>query len=382
MQVPFIFGKIATGENFTDREEETMRLENNFNNCVNTILISPRRWGKSSLVHKAAAKAMMKNPNLRVCHIDLLNILTIEDFYIQYATSIIKATSSKWEEFIKNAKEFLASLMPKVSITPIPGEEVSLSLDIEQLRMNPDEILDLPEKIATKKGITVSVCIDEFQKIGEWRDSDYLQGKFRSKWQHHQHVGYCLFGSKRHMMMEIFTDSSKPFYRFGDLIFLNKIPQNDMQRFVKERFNETGKHISDEAASLLIELVDNHPYYCQQLAQISWFRTDSECDPHTVREAHKSLVEQLSLLFINLTEELNGQQLSYLKALLNNETSITATETMKRYGITSATSATRAKASLIKRDILDNAEGKIQFLDPVYQYWLRHSFFKINPFRG
>lgn len=378
MEIPFIFGKIATGGNFTDREEETKRLKNNFNYCINTILISPRRWGKSSLVHKAGTKAMMKNPNLRVCYIDLLNILTVEDFYIQYATAIIKATSSKWEEFIKNAKEFLASLMPKISISPVPGEEVSLSLDIEQLRLNPDEILDLPEKLAIKKNLTVAVCIDEFQKIGEWRDSDYLQGKFRSKWQHHQHVGYCLFGSKRHMMMDIFTDSSKPFYRFGDLIFLNKIPLRDMQRFIKERFSETGKHIQDDATRLLIELVDNHPYYCQQLAQLSWFRTATECDIYKVREAHKSLVEQLSLLFINLTEELNEQQLSYLKALLNNETSITSTETMKKYGITSATSAARSKATLIKKDILDNAEGKLQFLDPVYQYWLTHSFFKIK----
>lgn len=378
MDVPFIFGKIATGGNFTDRKEETARLENNFNYCVNTILLSPRRWGKSSLVHKAASNALTGNSNLRVCYIDLLNILTVEDFYTQYATAVIKSTSSKWEEFIKNTKEFLTSLVPKISISPIPGEEVSLSFDIEQLRLNPDEILDLPEKIAQKKGIIITVCIDEFQKIGEWHDSDYLQGKFRSKWQHHQNVGYCLYGSKRHMMMDIFTDSSKPFYRFGDLIFLKKIPREEMYHFIQERFQQTGKTILKEAVELLVDLVNDHPYYCQQLAQLSWFRTTTICDSDNVREAHKSLTEQLSLLFTNITEGLTVQQLNYLKALLNGESAISSTETMKKYGIASATAALRAKAALIKKDILDNTEGKIQFLDPVYQYWLSHSFFKIQ----
>lgn len=375
MDIPFIFGKIATGGNFTDREEETARLVNNFSYCVNTILISPRRWGKSSLVHKAARISTDENPDLKVCHIDLLNILTVDDFYTQYANAVIKATSSKWEEFIANAKEFFTSLTPRISLNPVPGVEVSLSFDHEQLHLNRDEILDLPEKIAQKKGFKIAVCMDEFQKIGEWHNSDYLQGKFRSKWQHHQRVGYCLFGSKRHMMLEIFTNASKPFYRFGDLMFLNKIPRNDMQHFIEQRFRETDKKIMEEAAALIIELVNDHPYYCQQLAQLSWLRTSSICDTDTVRTAHRSLVEQLSLLFTNLTEELSVQQLNYMKAVINGETAISSTETMKRYGISSATSASRSKTALIKKDILDNLEGRPQFLDPVYQYWLKHYFF-------
>ena len=378
MEIPFVFGKIATGGNFTDREQETQRLENNFNYCVNTIIISPRRWGKSSLVHKAAKLAESKNPNLKVCYIDLLNVLTPEDFYVQYATKIIQSTSSKWEEFLQNAKTFLASLIPQISISAMPGEEVSLSFDMEKLRMNPDEILDLPEKIAQKKGIVITVCIDEFQKIGEWKDSAYLQGKFRSKWQHHQHVGYCLFGSKRHMMLEIFTDSSKPFYRFGDLIFLKKIGRKDLITFIKERFHQTDKTIDEEAAEEIAELVKDHPYYFQQLAQLAWFRTESVCDTGIVHEAHKSLVEQLSLIFTNLTEELTVQQLNYMKAILNGETSLSSTKTMTIYGISSATAANRSRTTLIKKDILDSIEGKIQFLDPIYEYWLAHNFFKIK----
>ena len=150
-----------------------------------------------------------------------------------------------------------------------------------------------------------------------------------------------------------------------------------MFSFIKERFKQTGKKIEDNATSRLIELVDNHPYYCQQLAQLSWFRTESVCSDEIVIQAHKSLVEQLSLLFTNLTEELTVQQLNYMKALLSGESSLSSTEVMTKYGISSATSAIRSKSTLIKKDILDNAEGKPEFLDPVYRYWLIHSFFKI-----
>ena len=377
MNIPFVFGKLATGDNFTDRQEETARLRANFANCINTIIISPRRWGKSSLVHKAAALALSDNPDLRVCHIDLFNILNAENFYNEYAKAIIQATSSRLDEFIANAKKFLASLTPKITIGSLPGEEISLSLDFETLRLNPNEVLNLPEKIALEKGIKICVCIDEFQKISEWENSDYLQGKFRSFWQHHQHVGYCLYGSKRHMMMDIFTDSSKPFYRFGDLIFLKKIPGDELKNFIKDRFRESDKEITEEAAALIADTVSNHPYYCQQLAQLCWLRCGERCDEEVVRAAHISLVEQLSLLFANLTEELTPQQLSYLKAILSGETAITSTEVMVRYGISSATAASRSKNALVARDILDFTEGIPQFLDPIYRYWLAHSFFRL-----
>lgn len=377
MNIPFIFGKIASGDNFTDRKEETSRLINNFNYCINTIIISPRRWGKSSLVHKAANIALKENPRLRVCHIDLLNVLNIEEFYTLFAKEIIRATSSKWEEFVANAKKFLSSLMPKISIGVMPGEELSLSFDTERLRLNPDEILDLPEKIARDKNLMIAVCIDEFQRIGELPDSNYLQGKFRSKWQHHKNVSYCLFGSKRHMMLEIFSDSSKPFYRFGDIMFLKKIPCSELTPFIRERFAETDKSIDEEVAILISELVDEHPYYCQQLAQLAWLRTERSCDTEIVREAHTSLVEQLSLLFTNIIESLTEQQINYLKAVIMQEPAISSAETLIKYGISSATSASRSKVTLIKKEILDDTGKKVLFLDPIFKYWLTHHYFQI-----
>ena len=375
METPFIFGKIATDKNFTDREFETANLVQNFTSLINTIIISPRRWGKSSLVNKAAKLAMEQDNNLRICHIDMFNVRNEEHFYSLLAQKVIAVTSSKWEEAVESAKSFFSHLVPKISIGSDPTNEVSIDFDWESVKQNPDEVLDLAEKIAKKKGLKIVICIDEFQNIAEFSNPDYFQKKLRSHWQQHQNVAYCLYGSKRHKMMEVFTNSSKPFYKFGNLMFLNKIDTPYLVEFINTRFYETNKVINEDAANLIVELVDNHPYYAQQLAQQSWLRTKDVCTVEIVQDAHTTLVEQLSLLFVTITETLTTQQLNYLKAIIAGEQHISSTEVMHRYKISSVTSISRSKAALIKNDILDNKAGEISFQDPIYAYWLKTEYF-------
>ncbi len=375
METPFIFGKIATEKNFTDREQETAYLVANFTSLINTIIISPRRWGKSSLVNKASKSAMAKDSKMRICHIDLFNVRNEEHFYALLAQKVIATTSSKWDEAIENAKRFFSHLVPKITLGTDPTNEVSINFDWEEVKQNPDEVLDLAEHIAKEKGLKIVICIDEFQNIAEFDDPDYFQKKLRSHWQQHQHVAYCLYGSKRHMMLEVFTDTSKPFYKFGNLMFLNKIETPHLVEFFNSRFADTGKRITDEASRLIATLVDNHPYYAQQLAQLSWLRTKKKCTEEIVREAHTALVEQLSLLFVTITETLTNQQLNYLKALIAGEKAISSTETMHRYNISSPTSIVRSKAALLKNDILDNKAGEYSFQDPIYAHWLKTQYF-------
>lgn len=377
MEAPFIFGRIATDENFTDREKETEHLVNNFESLINTVIISPRRWGKSSLVHRAADIAMRADKNIRICTIDLFNVKTEEQFYTVLAQKLIQGTSSRWEEAVENAKKFFSRLVPKISVGAGPGSEISIDFDWEEMKSNPDEILDLSERIAEAKGVKIVVCIDEFQNIAEFEDPLFFQRRLRAHWQRHKKVSYCLYGSKRHMMIEVFTDSSMPFYKFGDIFFLNKIDTEHFIPFITERFSSTGKSITEDASRNIVSLADNHPYYVQQLSQLSWLRTSGQCDVETVVKAHLSLVEQLSLLFSNLMETLTFQQTCYLHALIAGEKSITSAETMYRYHISSATAASRSLKTLIKKDILDSTSGEISFQDPIFEYWLRHDYYQL-----
>lgn len=375
MNTPFIYGALATGANFTDREEETKHLVTNFKSLINTIIISPRRWGKSSLVHKAAELAVNDEKKLKVCHIDLFNVRNETHFYELFAEKVIAATSTKWDEVISTAKRFMGSIMPRIGISDGVNAGMTFDFIFDKKDFNADQILDLPETLAREKKIRLVVCLDEFQNIGDLKDGEYIFKRLRSHWQLHQNVGYCLYGSKKHMMMEIFSSPAKPFYKFGDLMFLQKIPREYWVPFISGRFKETGKNISEENASLIAELVEDHPYYCQQLAQISWLRTEKDCSREIIEQSHITLREQLALLFENMTSELTEQQIAFMQATINEEEALTSTAVMEKYGISSSTSVIRSKKALINKDILDVIGGKVNFQDPIYKFWLKSKYF-------
>lgn len=375
METPFVFGKLAKENNFTDRIEETAHLVTNFKSLINTILISPRRWGKSSLVFKAAGIAMKEDKNLRVCQVDLFNVRSEEQFYTALARSVIKSTATKWEEAARNAARFLSRFVPKVSLGGDSMGELTVELNTEELRKSPDEILDLAEKIAGAKKLRIVVCIDEFQNIAAFGDPLAFQKKLRSHFQQHEHVAYCLYGSKRHMMLEVFTDYAMPFYKFGDILFLEKIKTPDWVSFIKSTFERTGKSIGEDVCEKIVLCVQNHPYYVQQLAQQVWLRTGSVATPDVVDEAHSTITAQLSLMFDTMTQTLTNQQLCLLRAMSAGEKKLSSRAVMEKYKLSSPTVISRARKALVEKDILDNIAGVYSFQDPIYAYWLKHHYF-------
>lgn len=377
METPFVFGKLATSVDFTDRDAEKEQLKSNFNSLTNTILISPRRWGKSSLVQKVANEVSSENKELRFCFLDVFNMRTEEEFYQQLALEVLKASTSKIENLLSDAGKFLGRFLPKLSFSPDSQNEISLSLDWPEVLKNPDDILNMAEKVAEEKGLKFILCIDEFQNISSFENPLAFQKKLRSQWQKQQHVAYCLYGSKRHMLMEVFTQSSMPFYKFGDLIFLQKISLENWIPFICKRFNDTSKFIDEPTAGLIAELAECHPYYVQQLAQQSWLRTDKTCEPQIVEEAHETLIAQLSLLFQCKTDELATSQLNFLHALLRGIEQFSSKETLQNYRLGTSANVVKIKKMLENREIIEIHGSKIEMLDPMYKYWLKTNYFKI-----
>ena len=378
MKTPFIYGKIASDKNFTNRNDETAKLVNNFLSSVNTILISPRRWGKSSLVIKASKIAIKKDRNLKFCFIDLNNIRHEEEFYQQLSTQVLKTMSGRTQLMIDNARKFLGRFIPNISISPEPGSDIKLSMDWREVVMHPDDVLDLAEKLCVQTEKRLIICLDEFQNIGEFKDPGSLQKKMRAHWQKHKYVSYCLYGSKKHMMMHVFTSSSMPFYRFGDIFFIQKITVADWVRFITKRFKETGKIIGKSEASLIASMADCHPYYVQQLAQQCWLRTQKICDEMIIQASFESIILQLSMLYQNLSDQMGSTQINFLKALLNNETKLSSKEVLLEYKLGTSANVLRLKKYMMDKEILDINGNEIKFLDPLYKAWLEKYYFKIH----
>ena len=375
MKTPFTFGKLVLETDFTDRIVESKRLISNFSSSVNTILISPRRWGKSSLVAKAAKQVQKKSKKIVFCMIDLNNIRSEEQFYKLLATKVLQQSSSKMDAILENAKLFLGRFIPNISFSPNPETDLKLSLDWNEVKKEPDDILDLAEKIAIRTKKEIIICIDEFQNISEFEYPVDFQKKLRAHWQLHQHVTYCLYGSKRHMLMEVFSSPSMPFYKFGDIIFLEKIKEDDWIEFIIKRFNDTGKSIDIENAAVIAKYCENHPYYVQQLAQQVWLRTSKNCRNEIIQEAFDDLIMQLSMLFQILTDDLSMKQISFLNALTNKEEQVTSQRVIKKYNLGTSANVVKMRRKLHDREIIDIIGKKIEFMDPLYKYWLKKYYF-------
>ncbi len=378
MDAPFVFGKLAVDKYFTNRKEDVKHLAGNFSMLVNTILVSPRRWGKSSLVEKAAREALKTERNIRFCFVDTFNVRTEEQFYQLLATEVLKASSSKLEIMMENASAFMGRFIPRLSFSPDNQQEVTLSLDWKEVIKQPDDILNMAEKIAAKNNWKFIICIDEFQNIATFDSQLAFQKKLRANWQKHQHVAYCLYGSKRHMLMDVFTNASMPFYKFGDLMFLEKIEKEDWIKFLIKRFKDTKKNITKVEAAYLADLADCHPYYVQQLAQQSWLRTADSCSKEIILTAQESIVDQLSLLFQSITEELTNYQINLLNAILEDVKQFSSKDTLEKYNLGTSASVLRAKKTLESKEIIDISGDEILLLDPMYKNWLETRYFKLK----
>ncbi len=376
MTAPFVFGRVAEGENFIDREKDTARLAENFRSLTNTILISPRRWGKTSLVHKAAGKAMEEDKKLKIVFIDIFNVRTEEEFYEKMATEVIRQTATTADNILSSIRKYASAIISGISFGE-PAAPTAIQFQIKEPQRSADEILELPEKIARDRGIKIVVCIDEFQQIGEFSDSRSFQANLRSKWQLQQNVAYCLFGSRRHMMMEVFGKTSMPFYKFGAIYFLEKIDAAFWPEFIAGEFAKTGKQISAEQCQEIVRLVDNNPYYVQQLSQTTWLHCQGGvCEDSMVQDAFEDILRQQGELNRALTATLTLSQQNLLHAMANGEKALSSRGVIEKYGLKSTTEISRARKALVNKDILDDFGKCYTFEDPLYEYWLKNVFFR------
>jgi hypothetical protein len=376
MDSPFSYGKVAFEDTFTDRDLDRKKLSENIKNHVNTILISPRRWGKSSLMKQLGKEMMQQDKSIRFCHLDLFAVRSEDDFFRMYTNTVLRSLGTKMDELLADISEIASGIAPFLSLTMGADNEFKLGMDIRAVKDFPEEILQLPERLAKKRGLRPVICLDEFQNISSFSDPLAFQKLLRSVWQHHSLTTYCLYGSKRSMMTEMFTRRSKPFYRFGEVHFLKKIVEADWIPFIIERFASTGRTISSESAQRLTRLMECHPYYVQQIGHHLWTITPEHgtVEPEMEQRALELMLNSNAMLYERETEGLRSQQIGLLLAIANHEARLTSAAVIARYRLGSSAYATRMKKTFEDRELIDTLEGKPEFVDPVFRMWLLRRF--------
>ena len=365
-----MFGVPATSPHFIGREKELFRLESNMRFGVNTVLMSPRRWGKTSLVNRAAQS--LDEKSIIVVQMDIFACRSEYDFYNTFSSAILRQASSRIEEWKDLAVGFIERLTPKISISPEPGVEYSISLGITPKTHSPEEVLSLPQKIAERKNCNLVICIDEFQQVGEFPDALEVQKRFRGVWQHQKNVSYCLYGSKLHMMSRLFLKKSYPFYRFGDVLTLDPIPLQDWIPYIQGRFQEFGKQIDSKYIQRICEAVEYQASYVQQLSYSVFLLSVKEVNDESFSQALNDLLAQNNNVFIEQTQSLTTYQMNFLRALLDGVSiGFGESAVREKYNLGSPSNITRLKNTMVEKELVEITEKGIVIGDPVLKLWLR-----------
>ena len=319
MKNPFKFGTLVDGEFFTDRVTELESIQRMLDSENHLVLISPRRFGKSSLVAKAVKASGRPSISL-----NMQNMLSIEDF----ASKILR------ELFRLYPLERIRHLMthfriaPMVSTNPITnGIDVSFQPVINGIVLLEDAMA-LLEKVSTENKKLI-VVFDEFQEIMNIRKG--LDKQLRSIMQEQQHLNYILLGSQESMMTEIFERKKSPFYHFGKLMHLSKIPYEDFRTYVAERL-PLKEASQNSVVDDILSFTGLHPYYTQQLSAQVWeMMTYDRLFDNVVSEAVNAIIQAHDLDFerlwlsFNRTDRFIMQSLSNQKNPMQNRQMATST---------------------------------------------------------
>ena len=371
---PFRIGTVVSGDTFVDREVLRKHLRANIRSGVNTVLIGPRRWGKSSLVRQVALD-MARDRKVRFAFVDLFHVRTEQELLERTVEASIKALGRTMAERLEAVKEFIRGVVPQVSFGPDPQSEFSLKLNLPEGRRSMPELLDLPERIAEARKMQLVLCVDEFQNIAMLPDPLGFQKVLRASWQHHTAVRHVIYGSKRHMMMELFGGQSMPFFRFGEMLFMDKIARTDWIPFIRERFAGCGIKIATPVCDHLCQRMMDHSYHVQLLGHAAWLRTTGHtCSQATVDTALKDLLDQHDVLYHRLVDDLTTPQLNYLRAMLNGVKQFSSRENLQRYALGSSANVKRITTALENKEVLDLVGARPEWIDPLFKIWLEERY--------
>ena len=368
---PFHYGEVVAGADFADRESELKSLVSDLSGPSRIFMVSPRRYGKTSLIMKALEEIKLKG-NLTV-YVDLFRASSLEELADVYAKSIFSAAEGGIEKAVRFVKEMLPSLSPEVTLDEEGKPSLALGLRHGRER-NLEDIFDLPERIAKKRGRRMVVALDEFQEITELGGTR-IEKTLRSHIQNHHSTSYLFAGSKRHVLTEMVTNRARAFYNMGKLMTLDKIPEDLFCAYILEKFQRTGYKTDAPTVMAILRETDNVPNNVQMLCHELWelCRDRKAVEVKDLKEGIESLVKTRSALFSALWDSLSLHQRRLLKAVAieGGVRAPTASDFIGRHHLGASTSVQRSAQRLIERDILDKQEMGLVFTDAFLKDWIR-----------
>jgi hypothetical protein len=373
---PFTFGDLALDEAFTDREEELHELVADMRNGQNVLVFAPRRYGKSSLVLRAAQLAEARKVLVGYC--DLMKTPTKERLAAALARTIYTDIASPVAHAFERAADLFRGLRvrPSMEVDPQDG---SLRFGFQPGRRKSDidetieRLLELVGELAAERKRRVVMVFDEFQEVLAL-DSRY-PNLMRAVFQTQPEVSHVYLGSKRHLLERIFNDKNEPFWRSAKQLELGLIPPERFAPFLRDRFAATGKAIDELGLGRLLEVTGGHPYATQELAYFVWELVPKrgKAGPFDVDEALVRVLRSEHNHFIQVWEEAPRPQRLLLVALSEEPTrAVYGASYHERHELSPTPTLQTALRGLVRKELVGrNEEREYCVVEPFLSEWLR-----------
>ena len=373
---PFTFGALALDEAFTDREAEVRELAADLRNGQDVVVFAPRRYGKSSLVLRAAQAAM--RTAVLVAYCDVMRTPTKERFAAALAKTIYDDVAGPVGSAVERAASLVRGLRVRPTIEVSPDDaSVRFTFEPGARRGDIDEaierLLELPAALAAERGRRVALVFDEFQEIVALDPT--FPNLMRAAFQTQPEVAHVYLGSKRHVVERIFSDRNEPFWRSAKRMEIGAIAPAKFRRFIAKRFAGTDKGIRDDALDRLLAATGGHPYATQELAYFVWERvpTGHYANVGDVDEALTQVLRSEHNHFARLWDDATRNERLLMLALAEEPSARAYSDDYRtRHALPAATNIQRALGSLRREDVVGkNEDGTYALIEPFLAEWLR-----------
>ena len=376
MNNPFIYGEIVSAGAFFDREAELDRLVTDLGGGQKVFLISPRRYGKSSLIHQALQAIARRGAlTLDVTVSSYSSYLAFLEGYARALASV----ESRWDHARKWLLEVVTSTRPEIRYEPgdtglgqfsVAFPAVSTNRDVNRLAV---EIFAMPGRLAAERKRHIVVALDEFQAIDSF-DGRSVEHALRAAAQQQRQVGYVFAGSEP-SLMERMIGPRRPFYKAGPVMRLEKIPPDTFAVFIEERFAKTGLRPEPGLGAAIVELSSNLPYDVQRLAHETWDDVRAGGTKRvTLDDLHATLARLLAeqnTMFEALWQRLTLPQRAALRAaVLQDGRELLSADTRARHRLGGASSVQASLSALVKQDLLIKEEQRYVVVDSLLREWV------------
>ncbi|MGD8295315.1 MAG: hypothetical protein PVG67_02910 [Desulfobacterales bacterium] len=350
---PFTLKEIPVKGAFCDREKEQSDLLGFAAARSNTLLYSPRRFGKTSLIKRVQDK--LKSDGTLTAYCDLFGVSSIEEIAGKITKSIYSITQDK-ESLFKKSIRFLTSYRPVLS----PSADGGISLSVQPaftsggLDLLDDTLVSL-ENFIEDVSMPVHIVLDEFQEITEVDKSIGVEGTLR----HHIQKIQCAFvfvGSRRRILLDMFNNRKRPFFQSAINYELKSLPLKDLSSFIVSRFTGSGKRIEPQTAANICKMLKQHPYYVQKFCFFLFNLIEKKVMQNDISETYQLVMESEKALFESILRQLTAKQIAVLTAIAKEPCKkLYSTEYMIRHNLRSTGGIQRSINVLTKEDLIEKS---------------------------